>query len=67
MAGYETSSTTMLFALYELALNPDIQSKLRMEIQKAFKMHKAFTYEMMMDIPYLDQTINGKNRCLPMN
>lgn len=61
-AGYETSSTTMLFALYELALNPDVQSKLRQEIQSAFRKHKAYTYEMMMDIPYLDQTINGKNR-----
>lgn len=60
IAGYETSSTTMLFALYELALNPEIQTKLRNEIQSAFKKHENFTYEMMMDIPYLDQTIQGK-------
>lgn len=61
VAGYETSSTTMLFALYELALNPKIQIKLRQEIQNAHKKHGEFSYEMMMDIPYLDQTINGKN------
>lgn len=60
VAGYETSSTTILFALYELALNQDIQSKLRKEIQNAFKKHGDFTYEMIMDIPYLDQTIQGK-------
>lgn len=60
IAGYETSATTMLFAIYELALNPDIQVKLRKEIQSAYKKHGEFSYEMMMDIPYLDQTINGK-------
>lgn len=59
LAGYETSSTTMLFALYELALNQEIQTKLRQDIQNALKKYGDFTYEMMMDIPYLDQTING--------
>lgn len=58
-AGYETSSTTMLFILYELALNQDIQTKLRDEIEKTMKKHEELTYEMMMDIPYLDQVING--------
>lgn len=62
LAGYETSSTTMLFTLYELALNPDVQTKLRKEIETAMKKHGEMTYEMMMDIPYLDQTIQGKKR-----
>lgn len=60
LAGYETSSTTMLFTLYELALNPEIQVKVRQEIRKAIQKHGDITYEMMMDIPYLDQVINGK-------
>lgn len=60
-AGFETSSTTMLFTLYELAVNQDIQEKLRQEIQKSFEKHDEYSYEMMMDIPYLDQTIKGKN------
>lgn len=59
--GYETSSTTMLFTLYELALNQDIQTKLRDDIENAKKNHNGqFTYEMM-NIPYLDQVINGMN------
>jgi cytochrome P450 family 6 len=31
-AGYETSASTMSFALYELALHPEIQHSLRAEI-----------------------------------
>ncbi|XP_055294932.1 cytochrome P450 6A1-like [Sitodiplosis mosellana] len=65
VAGYETSSTTMLFALYELALNQEVQSKLRREIQNALKKHGNFSYEMMMDIPYLDQTIQETLRKYP--
>lgn len=50
----------MLFTLYELALNPEIQTKVRQEIRKALQKHGEITYEMMIDIPYLDQVINGK-------
>lgn len=60
VAGYETSSTTMMFTLYELALNQDVQRKLRREIQNSMERHGAFTYEMMMDVPYLEQTIKGR-------
>lgn len=60
LAGYETSSTTMLFTLYELALNQEIQDKVREHIKNAMQKHGGITYEMMMDIPYLDQVINGK-------
>lgn len=59
-AGYETSSTLMLFTVYELALNQDIQTKLRDAIGEAMRKHGTLTYEMMMDIPYLDQVINGR-------
>lgn len=60
-AGYETASTTMLFTLYELALNPEIQTRVRQEIRATLKKHGEFTYEAMMDMAYLDQIINGKN------
>ena len=36
IAGYETTSTTLGFAAYELALNPDIQRRLQQEIDEHF-------------------------------
>ena len=67
LAGFETSSTTMTFALYELALNPDIQEKLRQEIKTVLKKHDdKLTYEAMLDIKYLQMVIDGNSmsQCL---
>lgn len=62
LAGFETSSTTLAYCLYELAMNEEIQSRARDEIRSAFKKHAGqFTYEMMADMPYVDQVINGKS------
>lgn len=53
----------MNFSLYELALNQDIQNKLRNEINNAVERHDGkLSYEAMMDIPYLDQVINGEHK-----
>lgn len=60
-AGFETSSTTMGYALYELAQHQDIQDRARAEIADMFeKNDNKFTYESMKDMPYLDQIISGK-------
>ncbi|EDW74197.1 uncharacterized protein Dwil_GK21808 [Drosophila willistoni] len=56
-AGFETSSTTMGFALYELAQHPDIQQRLRDECQKVLA-DNEFTYECMKDLVYTDQVIS---------
>ncbi|KAL5284126.1 hypothetical protein ACFFRR_006416 [Megaselia abdita] len=59
LAGFETSSTTMGFALHELAVNQDIQDKLRAEIQEVLQNHNGeFTYDCMVEMKYLDQVID---------
>lgn len=61
LAGFETSSTTLTFCLYELALNQEIQRKTRQIIRETLKRHEGkFTYEAMMDMPYVDYVLQGK-------
>lgn len=58
---FETSSTTMTFALYELSLNPDVQDKLREEILANLEKHENIvTYESMIEMKYLQMVIDGK-------
>lgn len=60
-AGFETSSTLMSFAVYELAQNQDVQNKLRDEVNKVLDQNEGeLTYETLFDTPYLDMVISGK-------
>lgn len=62
-AGYETSSSTMTFSLYELAKNPDVQERARREIEDVLAKHGGqMTYEAIMELNYIEQIING-NSC----
>ncbi|XP_050085185.1 cytochrome P450 6a2-like isoform X2 [Anopheles aquasalis] len=66
LAGFETSSTTMNFCLYELAKNPDIQERLREEINRAVEDNgDKVTYDVVMNIQYLDNVINETLRKYP--
>lgn len=52
----------MTFALYELALNPDIQESMREEIKTVLKKHEnKLTYEAMLEMKYLQMVIDGEN------
>ncbi|KAG5672094.1 hypothetical protein PVAND_002249 [Polypedilum vanderplanki] len=64
--GYETSSTLMTFILYELALNPDIQQKLRDEIESRIEENDGkLTYEMLNELKFLDMVTNETLRKYP--
>jgi hypothetical protein len=61
IAGFETSSTTMTFCLYELSLHQDIQDRLREEIDVVLRKHDGkITYEGIQEMEYLDKVISGK-------
>jgi cytochrome P450 family 6 len=61
IAGFETSSTTMSHTLYELALNHNIQDKLREEINEEYKKHGSnLTYEDVKKMSYLDKVFKGR-------
>lgn len=60
-AGFETSSTTMSFCLYELALNTPIQECIQKEIDAVMKKHgNKLTYDAIQEMEYLDNTVSGK-------
>ncbi|XP_069676418.1 probable cytochrome P450 6a14 [Periplaneta americana] len=66
LAGFETSSTTLSFCLYELAVNPDIQKKLRGEIDAALRKSGGhITYDAVQNIGYLGKVIDETLRKHP--
>ncbi|XP_041766572.1 cytochrome P450 6a2-like isoform X3 [Anopheles merus] len=65
-AGFETSSTTLSFALFELANNPDIQQRVRTEVLEKLQLHDGkITYDALKEMTYLDQVINETLRMYP--
>lgn len=60
IAGFETSSTSMTYALYELSIHPEIQNRARNEVQAVLKQHGGkLTYEGIQEMKYLGQIIDG--------
>jgi cytochrome P450 family 6 len=61
-AGYETSSSTTSFTLYELSKQPDLQQRVREEIKSALKKHNGqVPFEMVSsasEMPLLHQAIH---------
>ncbi|XP_067005524.2 cytochrome P450 6k1 isoform X2 [Anabrus simplex] len=59
-AGFETTSITLSFTLYEMAVNPRIQARLREEIASGVKEQGgSLTYEAINGMKYLDMVVSG--------
>ncbi|PNF28550.1 putative cytochrome P450 6a14 [Cryptotermes secundus] len=67
IGGFETSSTTMTFCLYELSLHQNIQERLREEIDIVLKKHEGkITYEAIQEMEYLDKVVAETLRKYPV-
>lgn len=65
LGGFETVATSLCFAVHELAVNQDIQDRLRAEIDEMWKEQDGkLTIEDISKMKYLDMVVSGKaNQC----
>ncbi|XP_017004724.2 probable cytochrome P450 6a14 [Drosophila takahashii] len=68
VAGFETSSSTMSFCLYELAMQPDIQQRVRDEIENVLAEVEGgeLNYDSLAKMSYLDQVVAETLRKHPL-
>uniref|UniRef100_U5ELR3 Putative cytochrome n=1 Tax=Corethrella appendiculata TaxID=1370023 RepID=U5ELR3_9DIPT len=65
-AGFETTSTTMAFCLYELAKNKEIQRKVQLEIdQLLVDEHNEVTFDTLAKLTYLEKCFDETLRKYP--
>lgn len=63
LGGFETVSNSLCFAIYELAVQQEIQQRLRREIDELWEQTKGKpTFEDILNMKYLDMIISGKLR-----
>ncbi|XP_012277385.1 probable cytochrome P450 6a14 [Orussus abietinus] len=65
VAGFETSSSTVSFCMYELALHPEIQDKLCEEIDVTLKKHGSLSYDSLTEMTYLQKVVSETLRKYP--
>jgi cytochrome P450 family 9 len=60
LAGFDTASTLLCFASHQLAMHPDIQSRLQEEIDITLKESGGkLTYDATQNMTYLDMVVSG--------
>nr|XP_012215716.1 PREDICTED: probable cytochrome P450 6a14 [Linepithema humile]XP_012215718.1 PREDICTED: probable cytochrome P450 6a14 [Linepithema humile]XP_012215719.1 PREDICTED: probable cytochrome P450 6a14 [Linepithema humile] len=65
LAGFETSSTTATYCVYELAQHQHLQDKVRSEIDKVLEKHGELTYDAVNEMTYLHKVVNETLRKYP--
>lgn len=60
IAGFETTSSTVTYCLYELAINPDVQEKLQEEIDEVLQKPSGLTYDAILQMEYLHMVFSGE-------
>lgn len=59
-AGFQTTSATLTFAIYELTQRLDLQDKIRDEIHRVLAKHEnKITYDSLNEMHYMEQVIKG--------
>ncbi|XP_050353000.1 cytochrome P450 6B2-like [Nymphalis io] len=65
-AGFETTSSTINYLLYELAKNKQAQERLIEEVDAYFKKHGDIKYECITELPYIEACIEEALRLYPV-
>ncbi|XP_037623470.1 thromboxane-A synthase [Sebastes umbrosus] len=65
LAGYETSSNTLAFTSYLLAIHPECQCKVQEEVDDFFTRHESPDYTNVQELKYLDMVISEALRLYP--
>ncbi|XP_051157199.1 cytochrome P450 9e2-like [Leptopilina boulardi] len=66
-AGFSTIATVMSFAVHELAVNSEIQEKLRQEVDYFTKQEGKISYDTLSKMKYMDMVISETLRKYPAN
>ncbi|NXP12998.1 CP3AO protein, partial [Thinocorus orbignyianus] len=65
-AGYETTSSTLSYIAYNLAIHPDVQQRLQDEIDTHLPNKATPNYNAIMQMEYLDMVVNETLRLYPV-
>lgn len=65
LAGYETSSNTLAFTCYLLALHPECQCKVQEEVDDFFTRYDSPDYTNVQELKYMDMVVSEALRLYP--